>query len=660
MRHALNALADKIGTLLSQFAAQCFDHADKFHAGLPGEKFLDVFFDDGLGAGNFASPGITVLLDDLGKVVEVVEIGSGRFNVARQAQVHYEQRAVAARRHGLGQHRAFQCRLLRGNAGNDNVRQSQCGVPILPTDHFAGEFPRQQFRTIPRAIHYIEMRNVAVAELRNYLLADGAGPQNQGCALAELAEDAFRELYAGGGNRHRACAEFRFVADSLADLQCALKHAIENRAGRAGFMGQAVGFSNLAENLRLAEDHGVKARGHAKQVANGMAVVAVVERRAQVFRLYGVEPAEVVGQHGGGLARTLRWHAINLAAIAGGEHQRLVKYALGPQFRDRLARLIRRERHTLSDLDWSRAVVQSDQHNFHGADCVLLEIAMRVREKQVYHGKTENHDREIEDTKLRGARSAPAGITRQPQIDYIGHQHQQGDDVFRIVVPDSAAQPVDPNKPQRRANGNGDQPDQHAALAHAIEQVERRQTPHDAADFVLLQQALLGEIDDAQHARKAERGVGQNAKRDVKRESHTFGRNRGVVVGSGGIGKQHKCQDKRKNQRSDRALTVEELQAQIGQREQPAKQGHGSGKVMIGNRVQAARSLEQRVIVRYQPARQQQRGHATRPFAARYQEPDVAGETAQIGRKCKQEKEMVHGFRAKRHERLGRSDARSP
>ncbi len=50
------------------------------------------------------------------------------------------------------------------------------------------------------------MRDAAVAQGRDDLLADGAGAENEGGAVGQLAEDALGELDASGGNGHGARA----------------------------------------------------------------------------------------------------------------------------------------------------------------------------------------------------------------------------------------------------------------------------------------------------------------------------------------------------------------------------------------------------------------------------------------------------------------------
>ena len=46
---------------------------------------------------------------------------------------------------------------------------------------------------------------------------------------------------------------------------------------------------------------------------------------------------------------------------------------------------------------------------------------------------------------------------------------------------------------------------------HAIEKIEGWETPENIAAFAVVEQPLLGEIDQTEYARKAESGVGQDA-----------------------------------------------------------------------------------------------------------------------------------------------------
>jgi hypothetical protein len=97
------------------------------------------------------------------------------------------------------------------------------------------------------------MSDAAVAERGDDLLADGSGAEDQRAAVGEFAEDAFGELYAGGGDRHGPRAQFGFGADAFAGFEGALEEAVEDGSSGAVFMGEAIGFADLAENFAFAE-----------------------------------------------------------------------------------------------------------------------------------------------------------------------------------------------------------------------------------------------------------------------------------------------------------------------------------------------------------------------------------------------------------------------
>ena len=130
--------AQERGAIFAQTRAKSFDQSDKFDAGLPGKKFADVLFNDGLGARDFAFASLAILLHDVGEIVHVVDVnviefGCGCFDVAWHAEIHDKERAIAASGHGGFQDLARQHRLFGADGGNDHVRLEQRGVPVRPT-----------------------------------------------------------------------------------------------------------------------------------------------------------------------------------------------------------------------------------------------------------------------------------------------------------------------------------------------------------------------------------------------------------------------------------------------------------------------------------------------------------------------------------------------
>ena len=56
---------------------------------------------------------------------------------------------------------------------------------------------------------------------------------------------------------------------------------MQQRAQRAGLVGRAHRVFHLAQDLRLAQHHGIQAAGHAERMAHGIVVLVAVQVRAQ-------------------------------------------------------------------------------------------------------------------------------------------------------------------------------------------------------------------------------------------------------------------------------------------------------------------------------------------------------------------------------------------
>ena len=102
-----------------------------------------------------------------------------------------------------------------------------------------------------------------------------------------------------------------------------LEEAFQYAADGPCFFAEVVGLFELAEDLRLAEDEGVKAAGDAVDVADGVAIVHLEGERGEGC---GVEV--FVGGKPGSNVRTVATDGIEFAAIAGGEQDDFVHAGL--------------------------------------------------------------------------------------------------------------------------------------------------------------------------------------------------------------------------------------------------------------------------------------------------------------------------------------------
>src|ERR1700722_17457562 len=97
-----------------------------------------------------------------------------------------------------------------------------------------------------------------------------------------------------------------------------MKRAMEDQAGGPGLGGLRVRVLELAEDLRLADDHRIETRANAKQVAYGSAGFMPVKRAGESCGIDAAIARQEAGCLGlGEVAR--RGHAHYLDAVAGGD-----------------------------------------------------------------------------------------------------------------------------------------------------------------------------------------------------------------------------------------------------------------------------------------------------------------------------------------------------
>ena len=197
-----------------------------------------------------------------------------------------------------------------------------------------------------------------------------------------------------------------------------------------------------------------------------------------------------------------------------------------------------------------------------------LKIAVAVRQIEVDHRKTQDDDHEIENVEARGASAAPVAGARELEVHGVEQEHEQRDGVFGVVIAIGPGETVDPDETQNSADGDGDQADEDARLAHALKEVQGGKTPNDVAKMTIAQEAILQQKDGAENKRESECGVGENAQGNVEREDHamSLGRRKAVGTGTGEMSGEEENQDERQDEGAYGALAMVELEAEIGER----------------------------------------------------------------------------------------------
>ncbi len=123
------------------------------------------------------------------------------------------------------------------------------------------------------------------------------------------------------------------------------------------------GFLDLAENLRLADDHGIQTGGDAEKMANGLLIVVLIDVRRKQS---GVE-AELAMQKAGQVGALAIDSGQHLDAVAGGDDHALCHAGQGSQGARGFGQFVARDGDALAQLDGRGFVVDSDERERHGA-----------------------------------------------------------------------------------------------------------------------------------------------------------------------------------------------------------------------------------------------------------------------------------------------------
>src|SRR5262249_33433706 len=100
-------------------------------------------------------------------------------------------------------------------------------------------------------------------------------------AALEGVEDLFAELDRHVTDRDRAAGDAGFVSDSFSDAERVMDQTIQHPTDCSRFNSECVGMTNLAQDLRLADDHRIERRSDAEQVSHGFFIGVAIEMRLE-------------------------------------------------------------------------------------------------------------------------------------------------------------------------------------------------------------------------------------------------------------------------------------------------------------------------------------------------------------------------------------------
>ena len=156
-------------------------------------------------------------------------------------------------------------------------------------------------------------------------------------------------------------ADLGLGADALGDGEGALEERLEGGGDGADFAGDGVGVFDLAEDLRLADDHGVERGGDAEEMADGFALAELVEVGLDGVGGDGEVLVQEAQQAGVGGAVACVLPGDELDAIAGGEDEGFADAGLMGQGADGVGQAGGGDGEALADLERRGGVIDADQ-----------------------------------------------------------------------------------------------------------------------------------------------------------------------------------------------------------------------------------------------------------------------------------------------------------
>ena len=333
-----------------------------------GVKFFDLAVDDGFGLFGFLLAIGDVGTDRLLQIVDVVdedavELVHLRIDVARDGDIDEEHGPVLAARQELLAVFGLEDEVGRAGRGDDDVGAVAGVVEPAELDRLPVEFLRQADGAIVGAIGDEDRRGAVRQQMAGRQFAHLPCADQVDALAVQGAEDLLGQFDRDRGDRNRGRSDRGLGAHALGDGKGAGEQLIELRAHGADRAGGGIGFLDLAENLRLADDHRVEAGGDAEDVADRFIFAKFVE---MTFELAEID-LEILAQEFAQIARAILHVGDEFHAVAGGNDHALGNGGMLGQSLAGLGQARFGNRQALAHFDRRGLVIHADELESHEA-----------------------------------------------------------------------------------------------------------------------------------------------------------------------------------------------------------------------------------------------------------------------------------------------------
>ena len=178
--------------------------------------------------------------------------------------------------------------------------------------------------------------------------------------MRQLAEHTTHELYSRIAHRYRTKRDARLRAHALARGDGPMKQQIQYCARGLSLACQRIGLLDLTQDLPLTDHQGIQARSHPKQMIDALFIFIGIQIFADILLVARKVEQEL--PHGFKSFSGIIHHRIELTAIAGGQHCRLIDLIVFMQMPEPAADVLTRDRKPLAHRHRCRFMIESQNH----------------------------------------------------------------------------------------------------------------------------------------------------------------------------------------------------------------------------------------------------------------------------------------------------------
>ena len=211
-----------------------------------------------LSGGLFAC--LHALIDDFGQIVNgvkkyIIELPDLRFDISRYSNIYHGHRAMFTAFYCLFDSAFAENRQLRGSGRNRNVRFGKYRRDLAKRCRFCLISVGQLFGALQCSVGDQNIANARGLQMLQCQFNRFTRTNHQRGVIVQFAEYLFCQRYRGKRDRNRAGTYCCVCPDLFRYIECRLKQQRQVLANGAGFPGFPIGLLDLAENLRLSENH---------------------------------------------------------------------------------------------------------------------------------------------------------------------------------------------------------------------------------------------------------------------------------------------------------------------------------------------------------------------------------------------------------------------